>query len=103
GSRLRQQLDVPFEGETLDYSASAMLKVPGLDRYHSLGKATRYLFIDENGTWANLTSVDYGDLWRFTLLGEEQTLSICTEAFRAAIDKAFGSRDVPYELMRVLP
>lgn len=102
-SRVRTQLGIDFEGPTLDYSVSAILRVPDLDRYHPIGKATRYIFVGPQGAWANLTSVDYGELWRFTLLGSEARLPVEQLDLRQKIVTAFGRDDIPFELMRALP
>jgi 2-polyprenyl-6-methoxyphenol hydroxylase-like FAD-dependent oxidoreductase len=100
-SRVRTLLGIPFEGPTLDYSVSALVRIKDLDAYHPIGRATRYVVMDTGGTWANLTSVDYGDLWRLTLLGSEQTLAGLDPD--AALQAVLGRDDVPYELMRALP
>lgn len=103
GSEIRRQLDIPFEGRTLDYSVSVMIRVATLDEYHPIGKATRYVLMDTEGTWANLTSVDYGDLWRLTLLGAEERISPDRVDVRAMVEKAFGRDDVPFEVLSARP
>lgn len=77
-SAVRQQLGIAFEGPTLDYSVSAMLRIDGLERYHDFGRAERFMFLGQEGTWANLTSVDFMDLWRLTLVGSEDRLDPAT-------------------------
>ncbi len=102
-SKTRVQSAIPFEGPTLDYSISAMLRIKDLDRHHPLGKATRYIFIGENGPWANLTSVDYGDLWRFMMFGSKEQVSADNVDFGQILPQAFGRDDIPFELLRVVP
>ena len=99
-STVRGQLGIGFDGPTLDYSISALIRIVNLDRYHSLGRASRYLFIGPDGTWANLTSIDYGDLWRFTLLGLPADQSPERIDLSEKIAVAFGRDDVPLQLMR---
>jgi 2-polyprenyl-6-methoxyphenol hydroxylase-like FAD-dependent oxidoreductase len=100
GSSIRRQLGLAFEGPLLSYSVSAMLRAR-LDntRY---GLRNRYMFIDRRGTWANLTSVDGVDLWRFTLVGSEQKLDPKLHDISTDIRDAFGP-DIPFELLRVVP
>ncbi|HVW41154.1 MAG TPA: FAD-dependent monooxygenase [Amycolatopsis sp.] len=102
-SGIRGELGIPFDGRTLDFSVSAMIRVRDLAAYHDVGNATRYLFVGTNGNWANLTSVDYGDLWRFTVFGSEERIAPDRIDLRPTIDEAFGRPDIPYELLRALP
>lgn len=100
GSRVRRALDIPFPGKMLSYSVSAMVRA-GLSQ-SKFGIRNRYMFIDDNGTWANLTSVDGRDLWRFTLVGNEERLDPAVHDIGQDIDRAFGSQ-IPYEILRVMP
>jgi 2-polyprenyl-6-methoxyphenol hydroxylase-like FAD-dependent oxidoreductase len=102
-SGIRGELGIPFDGRTLDFSVSAMIRIRDLHTYHDVGNATRYLFVGTHGNWANLTSVDYGDLWRFTVFGSEERIAPDRLDLRPRIDEAFGRSDVPYELLRALP
>jgi 2-polyprenyl-6-methoxyphenol hydroxylase-like FAD-dependent oxidoreductase len=102
-SSVREQLGIAFDGPTLDHSVSAMMRVRDLDHYHLIGKATRYMFIGTEGTWANLTSVDYGDLWRFTLVGMQARVPVERLDLKAKVVAALGRDDIPFELMRALP
>ena len=102
-SRVRRQLDIPFEGPTLDYSVSAMLRIEGLENYHPLGKATRYIFVGPEGPWANLTSADYGSIWRFVVFGSKERMALDQLDFAALLERAFGRDDIPYELLRIVP
>lgn len=102
-STVRGALGIPFDGPTLDYSVSVMLRVPNLHTYHSIGPATRYVLMDTGGTWANLTSVDYRDLWRLTLLGAEDRIARELIDVDAMVRKAFGRDDVPFEVLSAEP
>ncbi len=102
GSVVREALGIAFPGPNLGHSVSAMVRIPDLDRYHELGPGERYMFVGTGGTWANLTSVDGRDLWRFTLVG-----SACADPraadMQAALLRAFGRDDVPLEILRLVP
>jgi 2-polyprenyl-6-methoxyphenol hydroxylase-like FAD-dependent oxidoreductase len=102
-SRVRRELGIPFEGPTLDYSVSAMLRIERLEDYHPLGKATRYIFVGAEGPWANLTSADYGSIWRFVVFGSKERMALDRLDFAALLKRAFGRDDIPYELLRVVP
>lgn len=100
GSPIRRGLDIDFPGRMLSYSVSAMLRADlGDSRF---GIRNRYMFIDEGGTWANLTSVDGRQLWRFTLVGNEAKLDPAVHEITTDIERAFGSA-IPFEVLRVLP
>jgi 2-polyprenyl-6-methoxyphenol hydroxylase-like FAD-dependent oxidoreductase len=101
GSGIRRALGLSFDGKMLSYSVSAMLRAPGLGAC-AMGLANRYMFIDESGTWANLTAVDGRDLWRFTLVGSEEKLDPARHDIRLDIERAFGP-GVAFEALRVLP
>ena len=102
-SAVRQQMGVALPGRQLDYSVSAMIRVQNIEHYHPLGKGERYMFIDKAGTWANMTTVNGVDLWRFTLLGSEDKLDLARLDMRKEINRALGRDDIPYEVMRVVP
>ena len=102
-SMLRRSLEIPFEGPTLDYSVSALLKIDGLERYHAFGMAERFLFIGREGTWANMTSVDFKRLWRFTLVGSEERLDPARLDLQLYLKRAFGGNNIPFEILRVVP
>ncbi|MDB5670287.1 MAG: hypothetical protein JWO25_1246 [Alphaproteobacteria bacterium] len=100
GSRIRRGLGIDFPGKMLSYSVSAMLRA---DLSQSqFGIRNRYMFIDPSGTWANLTSVDGTDLWRFTLVGTEEKLNPATYDISLDVARAFGP-GIPFELLRVFP
>ena len=100
GSRVRRGLGIGFPGRMLSYSVSAMLRADlGDSRF---GIRNRYMFIDEDGTWANLTSVDGRQLWRFTLVGSEAKLDPTIHDIATDIRRAFGPA-IPFEVLRVLP
>ena len=101
GSAVRQQLGLKFEGRTLSYSVSAMIRSADIAKT-PLGVANRYMFIDEGGTWANLTAVDGADLWRFTLVGSEAALDPAAHDITVDLRRALGP-DVKYEILRILP
>ena len=101
GSRIRGALGLTFEGRLLSYSVSAMIRASGIVA-SPMGPANRYMFIDQTGTWSNLTSVDGRDLWRFTLVGNEDRLDPARRDICGDIRRALGA-SVGFEVLRVLP
>lgn len=102
-SAVRRSLGVAFEGPTLDYSVSALVQIDRLERFHAFGPAERFLFLGREGTWSNLTSVDFQKLWRFTLVGSEERLDPARLDLPSFLDRAFGVGAVPHEVLRVVP
>lgn len=102
GSAIRKALGIGFPGPDLGHSVSAMVRIPNLDRFHGLGPGERYMFVGPTGTWANLTSVDGIDLWRFTLVGSAGADPREAD-IEAALHRAFGRDDVPFEILRLVP
>jgi 2-polyprenyl-6-methoxyphenol hydroxylase-like FAD-dependent oxidoreductase len=100
GSRIRRSLGLGFPGTMLSYSVSAMLRADLAPS--QFGVRNRYMFIDAGGTWANLTSVDGRELWRFTLVGSEDRLDPAVHDIGLDVARAFGP-DIAFELLRVFP
>jgi 2-polyprenyl-6-methoxyphenol hydroxylase-like FAD-dependent oxidoreductase/pimeloyl-ACP methyl ester carboxylesterase len=103
GSAVRRALAIPFEGQLLSYSVSAMVRVENLARYHPFGNGERFMFIGPNGTWANLTAVDGRALWRFTLIGSDERVDLDTLDMTDAVRRAFGRNDIEFEIVRYMP
>ncbi len=102
-SGIRSALGIAFDGKQLDYSVSAMIRVPTLEKYHDKGKCERFLFVGPQGTWANLTAVDGNELWRLTLVGSEDKLDPARLDIDGIIRQSFGRDDIPYQVLRVVP
>jgi 2-polyprenyl-6-methoxyphenol hydroxylase-like FAD-dependent oxidoreductase len=104
GSSVRQSLGIGFHGTLLDYSLSAMLRIPGLQQKINFGRrGERYLLLGPEGTWGIMTSVDGHDIWRFTIVGAQEKLDLDTYDISADIRRALGSIDLQYEMLRVVP
>jgi 2-polyprenyl-6-methoxyphenol hydroxylase-like FAD-dependent oxidoreductase len=103
-SAVRQQLGIALEViAQMDYSLSAMIRIDDIDRYHAFGRCERFMFIGPEGTWANMTAVDGRGLWRFTVVGMEETLHPEKFDVRPVIERAFGQTGMPYTIERVVP
>lgn len=102
-STVRSALDIPFSGQTLDFSLSIMMNIENFAQYHGRGSVERFMFIGPSGTWANITSMDYRNLWRLVLVGSEKKLDLDRLDVRAEICRAFGRSDIPFEILKVVP
>jgi 2-polyprenyl-6-methoxyphenol hydroxylase-like FAD-dependent oxidoreductase len=103
GSAVRRQLGVPFEGQMLDYSVSAMIRIPEMRVPDELRDGERYMLINPTGTWCVFTSVDGRSIWRVTIVGAQEKLEPGVLDMDAEIRRAIGRDDVPFETLRVLP
>jgi 2-polyprenyl-6-methoxyphenol hydroxylase-like FAD-dependent oxidoreductase len=102
-STVRRQAGIPFDGATLDYSISVIAEIESLEKHHAFGRAERFMFIDERGTWCNLTSMDYQNYWRFTFLGYAEKPVLDEFDTEAAVASAIGSSNVPLRILGAVP
>ena len=102
-SGVRQGLGIEMPGRLLSYSVNVLVRAPGLLRQHRMGPAERYLFVGPEGTWGNLTVVDGDAIWRLTVLGSEDKLDLERFDARHWVRRAFGSDDINFEVLSVMP
>ncbi|KAK2014987.1 FAD binding domain-containing protein [Colletotrichum eremochloae] len=101
-SLLRKAVDIGFKGQDLGFAFSAIVRIQDLHSYHNFGAAAeRYLFMGPEGTWANFTTIDGQDLWRFTVTGSGERVDPDTVDLKGILRKAIGREDVPFEVLRV--
>jgi 2-polyprenyl-6-methoxyphenol hydroxylase-like FAD-dependent oxidoreductase len=103
GSLVRRALGVAFEGRNLDFSLSAMIRVPNLQAHAPIPDGERYLLIGTEGTWGIMTSVDGRQIWRFTAVGSQEKLDPSVYDIAGDIRRAFGSDEVEFEILRLIP
>jgi 2-polyprenyl-6-methoxyphenol hydroxylase-like FAD-dependent oxidoreductase len=103
GSDVRRQLGVPFEGTLLDYSVSAMIRIPEMEIPAPTSGGERYILISPDGAWCVFTSVDGRTMWRITLVGSKERVNPDDIDVPAAIRRAIGRDDVPFEVLRTVP
>ena len=103
GSAVRKTLEVEFRGRMLDYSLSALIRVPPTDMPAELAGGERYLLIDPTGVWCVFTSVDGREMWRITVVGAQEKLDPATFDMGGAVRRALGRDDIPFEILRVVP
>jgi 2-polyprenyl-6-methoxyphenol hydroxylase-like FAD-dependent oxidoreductase len=100
-SGVRRQLGIAMPRKLLSYSVNILIRAPGLIAQQKMGEAERYLFVGPEGTWGNLTVVDADGIWRLTVLGSEQKLDTADIDARYWVQRAFGSKDIPFEILSV--
>ena len=103
GSDVRKSLGISFDGRLLDYSLSALIRIPHLDVPPELRGGERYILIAPEGSWCVFTSVDGREIWRITVVGSQEKLDPNTFDISASIRRALGRDDVPFEILQVVP
>jgi 2-polyprenyl-6-methoxyphenol hydroxylase-like FAD-dependent oxidoreductase len=102
GSPVRKSLGIDMPGRVLGHSVNIFFRVPRLWRHHKMGKAERYVLIDEDGTWGNFTSIDGRELWRLTVIHQDGPADIAAFDAPAQLRRGFGI-DIDYEILSVMP
>lgn len=101
GSTVRKQLGIPFEGKSLGYAISSIVRVD-LSKYHSWTSAERFMFIGPDGTWGNFTTIDGRSLWRFSIVGGKEKVDLSTIDMDALLRKALGGDAPEYEIIKTV-
>ncbi|KUI53257.1 2,4-dichlorophenol 6-monooxygenase [Cytospora mali] len=102
-SVIRRAVGIDWDGKNLGYAISVIVRVENLESLHDFGdRAERYMMISPEGTWANFTTLDGRNLWRFSVVGGQTKVDPATLDMPGLLRRAFGRDDVKYELMRVL-
>jgi 2-polyprenyl-6-methoxyphenol hydroxylase-like FAD-dependent oxidoreductase len=103
-SAVRKDVGIELEGiPVLSYSVNVFFRAPGLLAAHDKGEAERYLFVGREGTWGNITVVDGHAEWRLTVIGSSARVDMDAFDAPAAVRRAIGRDDVPFELIAVKP
>ena len=70
GSFVREKLGITMTGNpVLTYTTNVVFRSRDLERLQDIKLAYRYIFVDEEGTWATLVAIDGRDQFRFSLVG----------------------------------
>lgn len=100
-SVVRKALGISFEGKSLGYAISAIVRVD-FSSYNAFGAAERYMFIGPDGTWGNFTTIDGRSLWRFSVVGGDEKTDLATFDMHVLLRKALGRDDIEYEIIKVV-
>lgn len=103
-SNVREMLGLTFDGkDLLSYSLSVLFTCKGLLDKVNLSQGLRYLLIDDTGTWGNIQAIDGGDTWRLMVSGGQSHFDLENFDAGAAIRRALGRDDLPFEVTSILP
>lgn len=102
-SNVRKQLGVELKGRLLSYSINILITAPDLTSKHRMGEAERYLFVGPQGTWGNMTVVDGKEIWRLTVLGNNEKMDLATFDAHSWVRKAIGNDSINFEIHSVQP
>jgi len=103
GSLARRLLGIPFEGRTLDFSISVMVRIHDLESAHPIENGERYILIGPNGAWGSMVWIDGDKIWRFGLVGNEAKTNPSHADIESQLRRALGSDRVRFEILRVMP
>jgi 2-polyprenyl-6-methoxyphenol hydroxylase-like FAD-dependent oxidoreductase len=103
-STVRNLLGVRMDGDpALSHSVSIYIRSPSLLKRHDKGPAERYLLVDSDGLWGNLTVIDGEALWRLTVLGSASRNDIGEFKADEYVRRCFGTEAIPFQIEGVLP
>jgi 2-polyprenyl-6-methoxyphenol hydroxylase-like FAD-dependent oxidoreductase len=103
GSFVRETAGIGQSGRVLGYSINIFFRSPDLLRSHDKGEAERYLFVNTEGTWGNITVVDGRESWRLTVIGSSDKMDLTQFDAAGRVRRAIGRDDVKFELIAVKP
>jgi 2-polyprenyl-6-methoxyphenol hydroxylase-like FAD-dependent oxidoreductase len=103
GSTVRRLIDVPFQGPDLDYSLSAMVRIPSMELPEELSGGERYILLSPEGASSVMTSINGRDIWRLTVVGSQERLNPETFDMHTEVLRALGRDDIPFKIERVAP
>lgn len=102
-SNVRKQLGIELQGRLLSYSINILISAPNLTSKHRMGPAERYLFVGPEGTWGNLTVVDGSEIWRLTVLGNQEKMDLASFDANSWVRRALGDDSIEFQIHSVQP
>jgi 2-polyprenyl-6-methoxyphenol hydroxylase-like FAD-dependent oxidoreductase len=103
GSSVRASLGVSTGGEgLLTHAVNVVLDFPNFLGNHDKGPAERFMFVDENGVWADLSVIDGREHWRFGLSGTKNEVRWEREDLEREIQRAVGP-NVRFKIVALAP
>lgn len=102
GSLARRKLGIPFEGRMLDFSVSAMIRVHDLPTINPIPDGERYILFGPEGAWGSMVWVDGDQIWRFSIVGNQEKIHPSHFDIEPEIRRAFGA-DVKFDILRIMP
>jgi 2-polyprenyl-6-methoxyphenol hydroxylase-like FAD-dependent oxidoreductase len=100
-SPIRRALGIGMSGSNyLGYFLSVFVRAPELWTHHAMGKAALINFVEPNGLWRNLVSLNGRDLYRFGIRGK----AYYDDPEQVDVDRLFTEvvgKPVPHEIISV--
>ncbi len=100
-SPIRRALGIGMSGSNyLGYFLSVFVRAPELWTHHAMGKAALINFVEPNGLWRNLVSLNGRDLYRFGIRGK----AYYDDPEQVDVDRLFSEvvgKPVPHEIISV--
>ena len=91
GSFVREKLGIGMTGNpVLTYTTNVVFRSRDLESVQDVPLAYRYIFVDDEGTWATLVAIDGRDHFRFSLVGGRDKRPLSDEELTAAVRRAVG-------------
>ncbi|WP_050772468.1 FAD-dependent oxidoreductase [Sagittula stellata] len=102
-STVRRALDIPMHGQpVLTYTTNVIFRCKDLPSLHDKGKAYRFIFIGEEGTWLTIVAIDGADRWRLSYVGSQERRTLEEADIHKLILRAMG-KPFEYEIESVMP
>ena len=103
-SQVREAAGISMTGNpALTYTTNIIFRSAGFETLHDKPCGYRFIFLDENGTWATIVAINGRDQWRMSIIGNRhEKRELRADEIDAAIRRAVG-RDFDYEILSVVP
>jgi hypothetical protein len=82
------------------YFVSIFVRAPELWAHHAMGKATMFTFVDAEGLWRNLLSLDGRELYRLGVTGRRY-YDAPNEVDAEGHFRAIAGKEIPHEILSV--
>jgi 2-polyprenyl-6-methoxyphenol hydroxylase-like FAD-dependent oxidoreductase len=103
GSRVREKLGITMTGNpVLTYTTNVVFRSRDLEAAQDITSAYRYIFVDDEGTWATLVAIDGRDHFRFSLVGNRDKRQLSDDELVAAVRRAVGT-ECEIEIVSTMP
>jgi 2-polyprenyl-6-methoxyphenol hydroxylase-like FAD-dependent oxidoreductase len=103
GSFVREKLGITMTGNpVLTYTTNVVFRSHDLEKVQDIPFAYRYIFVDDEGTWATLVAIDGRDHFRFSLVGNREKRQLTDDELVAAVRRAVGA-DCDIEIVSTMP
>jgi len=100
-SVIRPALGIEMSGSPyVGYFLSIFVRAPDLWTHHAMGKAALVTFVDSNGLWRNLISLDGRELYRFGVTGK-QYYDAPDQVDAEGFFRQVVGKDVPHQILSV--